>query len=64
MFQYIFLLGMTPSVHASTNETFREKKENQIVVQVSLIVGSFLLGYIPRTGLLLTFSFRLNVTKT
>ena len=32
------------------SEYFRRRKENQIIVQVSLIVGSFLLGYLPRTG--------------
>ena len=31
-------------------EMIRRKKENQIVLQLLLIVGAFMLGYIPTTG--------------
>ena len=32
------------------SEEKRRKKENHIILQLSLIVGSFLLGYFPTTG--------------
>ena len=39
------------SLSTSTCEETRRRKEPQILYQLALIVGSFLVGYIPMTGL-------------
>jgi len=45
------LLGLKNSPSGiDQSEAHRRRKENQIIAQVALIVGSFLLGYIPKTG--------------
>jgi len=31
-------------------EAARQRKENQAIAQLALIVGSFMLGYLPQTG--------------
>jgi len=35
------------------SELIRQKKENQAILQLSLIVGSFMLGYLPFCGKIL-----------
>jgi len=33
-----------------STEVHRQRKENQAILQLFLIAGAFLLGYLPRTG--------------